>query len=594
MSEPRRVVPPEVYDRKLEAILAHQQEFERTKPANVPELIARQAAARPDAPFVIFEGRQTSYGEMNGLANRYARWAANAGLKPGDCVALFMENRPEFYSAVFGLSRAGLVVALINNSLTGQGLAHCARVANARAIVLGAEQGALFQTARDLFDPGMPAFATGGAVEGAETLDGHLAAESAAPIPTDRLPDRGLTDLFVYVYTSGTTGLPKATRGPHGRFLNTSSLWSALTDATPADRMYCCLPLYHVAGFSCASGAMIVSGGTIVLRRKFSARAFWKDCVEHEASLFQYIGELCRYLLNTPHDPAETQHKIRACFGNGMRPEVWGPFKERFKIPAIYEVYGATDGNFSFLNLDQTIGPIGRITPKMAQTTHIRFVRFDYETEQPWRGPDGFCVLAEPGEAGEAIGKVSDAHRFEGYTSKEATEKKLLHDVFEKGDTWYRSGDLMMKDKDGYVWFVDRIGDTFRWKGENVASGEVSGVISQEPGVSDVTVYGVAVPGHDGRAGMATITAGEALDLDKLHARLAAELPHYARPLFLRVRGEIEITGTFKHRKMDLVKEGFNPAAVAEPLYFNDPKANAYVPIDPALYEEIVSGRMKI
>jgi fatty-acyl-CoA synthase len=275
---------------------------------------------------------------------------------------------------------------------------------------------------------------------------------------------------------------------------------------------------------------------------------------------------------------------------------VWLPFQSRFKIPHIVEFYGATEGNVMLFNFDGKPGAVGRI-PWFAKKVYerIKFVKFDVETEQPVRGADGFCIECEVDETGEAVGRISDeaGDAFEGYGDRKADEKKILHDVFDPGDSYFRTGDLMRMGKNGYVYFMDRIGDTFRWKGENVATSEVAEALSVFEGVQEANVYGVHVPGADGRAGMAAIVAGPGLDVDKLGEHIKAELPTYARPIFLRLQPEMEITGTFKHRKVDLQKEGFDPGTIADQMFFFDDVAGVYVPLDAKLFEKICSGSMR-
>jgi fatty-acyl-CoA synthase len=359
--------------------------------------------------------------------------------------------------------------------------------------------------------------------------------------------------------------------------------------------MYVVLPLYHSAGGVCAIGSTLTVGGSVIIRRKFSATAFWDDCVKYRATQFQYIGELCRYLLNAPPHPKERKHRLRVTMGNGLRPEIWPAFKARFRIPRIIEFYGATEGNVSMVNFDGKVGSIGRIPGYMRRVIQTRLVQFDIEGEQPIRNEKGFCVECKPDEAGEAIGKIDEERgRFEGYSKGADTEKKILRDVFEKGDAWFRTGDLLKRDAQHYYYFIDRIGDTFRWKGENVATSEVAEAISIFPGIKEANVYGVKVPGTDGRAGMAALVTAGPIDFAKFKAHLEKNLAAYARPIFLRMQPEIEITGTFKHRKVELVKEGYDPRTVADPLFFLDPVDSQYVPLTPELHDRIMAGEIRL
>ncbi|MAM93140.1 long-chain-acyl-CoA synthetase [Parvibaculum sp.] len=564
------------------------------------DTIEALAEEKPDNIAIYFEDRKLTYREYNAEANRYARWAKGQGLGRGSVVALMMENRPEYLIAWLGIIKAGATAALINTNLIKGPLAHSLNISTANHVVLGAELAEHYFSAADQLERPMTVWATGGAIRDAQDLDAALAQQSSERLPADLRKDVTQDDDALFIYTSGTTGNPKAARIPHVRLRSMMGAFSAGANATEKDRMYVVLPLYHSAGGVCAVGTTLTVGGSVILQRKFSATHFWDDIVKYKATLFQYIGELCRYLLNTEKHPKERKHKIRLAVGNGLRPEIWTAFQKRFRIPRILEFYGATEGNVGLMNFDGTPGAIGRIPGWAKAKFNVEIVKFDIENEQPLRGPDGFCMRAAPGEAGEAIGKIIDdpkrpTGRFDGYAKKEETEKKILRDVFEKGDVWFRTGDLLRQDKLGYFYFVDRIGDTFRWKGENVATSEVAEAISVFPGVKEANVYGVHVPGADGRAGMASIVAENGkLDLEKFRAQMLKELPEYAVPVFLRIQPEIEVTGTFKHRKVELVKEGFDPSVISEPIFFNCPVQKKYVPVDQHLYGRICAGEIRL
>ncbi|MEQ9145747.1 MAG: long-chain-acyl-CoA synthetase [Parvibaculaceae bacterium] len=563
------------------------------------DVIEDLAAEKPDNIAIVSDTGNMTYAELNAAANRYARWAREQGVTPDTSIALLMENRPEYIVAWLGIIKAGGAAALINTNLTGGPLVHSLSISGADHLVLGSELAENFSTAVDQLERPMKVWATGGKVQGAEDLDALLADRSPEPLPEGFREGLTTDNVALYIYTSGTTGNPKAAKIPHARLLVMMGGFSAATNATEKDRMYVCLPLYHSAGGVCAIGTTLTVGGSVIIKRKFSAREFWDDVVDNKATLFQYIGELCRYLLNTDIHPKERKHKLRMVVGNGLRPEIWPAFQKRFNIPKVLEFYGATEGNVALMNYDGTVGSIGRIPGWAKSKFNVEIVKFDIENEEPIRGPDGFCQVCEPGEAGEALGKISNdpdtpTGRFDGYARKEETEKKILRDVFEKGDAWFRTGDLLKQDKLGYFYFVDRIGDTFRWKGENVATSEVAEAISVFPGIKEANVYGVHVPGADGRAGMASIVSETDVDLPAFRAHLEKELPAYAQPLFVRIQPEMEITGTFKHRKVDLVKEGFDPDAISDPIYFNDPAAKAFVPLDKELYDHIAGGGIRL
>ena len=542
-----------------------------------------------------FEGQLITYAEMDALANKAANWALSLGLQPGDAVALFMENRPEYVSFWYGLSKVGIVVGLINHNLTDKALAHCVNIADAKIILTGADQDEAIRSANGLFE-GDPKVWSYGGQEGEDLIGALAAASDARPSRDHRAQLRG-KDLCLYVYTSGTTGLPKAARLTQARTQGMMRSFIAPCKITSRDRVYITLPLYHGTGGLCGVGQALMTGASIILRKKFSASQFWDDAADHGATAIVYIGELCRYLVNSPAHPKERAHKIRTGFGNGLRPDIWEEFLTRFNIPHICEFYGSTEGNVSFIGFDGKVGAVGRIPSYLEKSSfgHVAFVKFDVVEEEPVRGADGFCIKTDPGEPGEAIGKVGNdvRTRFEGYNDEAATKKKILHDVFEKGDMWFRTGDLMSKDAEGYIYFIDRIGDTFRWKGENVSTNEVAEFVARAPGIATANIFGVSVPGTDGRAGMAAITTDGEVDFDGLYAWLSEQLPKYAIPLFIRVQQEAETTGTFKYRKVELVEEGFDPEKVSEPLWYFDPESNKYEPLTPDAHETILSGAVK-
>jgi fatty-acyl-CoA synthase len=562
----------------------------------ITEIVEKFGRDTPDAIAIFYEDRTVTYRELNEQANRYARWAQSIGVIRGDVVALLMENRPEYLFAWLGIVRIGAIAALLNTNLRGNALAHSISVATARHLILGSELADGLADARIMVETMPRVWATGGAVANAADLDAMLAAQSSQPL--DPAVRAGLTckDKALYIFTSGTTGLPKAANITHLRMLFMMYGFAGGLNANARDRMYNVLPLYHSSGGICAVGVAFTAGGSIIIRRKLSVNEFWDDCFRYRATFFQYIGELCRYLLNAPPSAHERDHAIRAITGNGLRPEIWPIFQKRFAIPKIIEFYGATEGNVSMLNYDGKVGAVGRVPSFVRNVVTTRIVRFDIDREMPIRGSDGLCIECAPGEVGEAIGKITNepGKTFDGYTKASDTQKKILHDVFEKGDSWFRTGDLMRTDERGYYYFVDRIGDTFRWKGENVATSEVSEALGVVPGIKEANVYGVAVPGMDGRAGMAALVAGTEFDVSTLAAKLAGHLPAYARPVFLRLTPEMEITGTFKQRKVELVQEGFDPAKIAEPIYWLDHATQAYERLDAAQYAAIVSGQVKL
>jgi fatty-acyl-CoA synthase len=404
-------------------------------------------------------------------------------------------------------------------------------------------------------------------------------------------------DRALYIYTSGTTGLPKASIISHGRIMQWTNWFAGMMDTQSGDRMYNCLPMYHSVGGVQAPGAVLCNGGSVVMRRKFSASQFWNDVVRWDCNLFPYIGELCRFLLETEPSADESAHRIRMACGNGLRADIWTSFQKRFRIPRILEFYAATEGTVSLFNVEGVPGSIGRTPAYLAHRSSFALVKFDVATEAPVHDEQGFCIRCAPGETGEAIGALfqnaADFNaRFEGYTVRADSEKKILRGVFHSSDAWFRTGDLMRMDRNGFFYFVDRIGDTFRWKGENVATSEVAAALCEFPGVRQAEVYGVEIPGTDGRAGMAAIVGSPELDLAALRAHLVRRLPEYARPLFLRLRSELPVTSTFKYQKTELVRQGYDPSITSDAIFFSDPERQELIPVDEALYRQIQCGQI--
>ncbi len=561
---------------------------------SVADVLEAQAARHADRVALLSNDEVITYRELDRRSNQVGRWAQDQGLGQGDVVGLLMGNRPDYAVHWLGLAKVGVTTALLNTNLGGRSLAHSITVANAQRVIVDAALADNWTSAAATLDEVPVAWASRGAVAGAEDLDAALSGEASAHL--GRRARRGLrtTDRLFYIYTSGTTGLPKAANFSHQRFIGAAEGAKAITRMGSGDRMYISLPLYHTAGGVMALGGALMAGAAAVIAPRFSVSRFWDDCMRHDVTAFQYIGELCRYLLHSPPHPHERDHGIRVCLGNGLRPEVWAPFQERFAIPRIVEFYSATEGNVTILNVDNRVGSVGRMPPAMRRGIGMHLLQVDIESEDVVRGPDGFCREAAVGEVGEAVGRITRTVPFEGYSDAEATEAKVLRNVFRKGDAYFRTGDLLRRDGDHYFYFVDRMGDTFRWKGENVATSEVGEVIHGCPGVREATVYGVAVPGTDGRAGMAALAVGDGFDLDDMAAIVAEQLAPYARPMFLRIQPELDITGTFKHRKVELAADGFDPADLTDPLYFFDPDQHRYVVLDEALHRRIMDGDIRL
>jgi len=551
------------------------------------DIVEEWAAREGDVPALLSEAETFTYRALAGRANRFARWALAAGIKKGDTVCLMMPTRPDYVAAWLGISRIGGVVALINTRLIGQSLAHCVNLAKADHLILADELTEAFEVAR-------PLLARTPTVWTDVALGAVLAQLDGGPLSPGERQDVTIDDRALLIYTSGTTGLPKAAGISHRRILNWGGWFAGLTDARPDDRLYDCLPVYHSVGGVVAPCSMLFAGASVALAERFSATHFWSDLVRFDCTLFQYIGELCRYLLKAPASEFETRHRLRLACGNGLRGDIWEAFQARFAIPQILEFYAATEGNFSLYNVEGRVGAIGRIPPLLAHRFPAAIVKVEPESGAPLRDAEGLCLACARAEAGEAIGRIGTADegggRFEGYTDRTETEKKILRDVFARGDAWFRTGDLMRLDEQGFFHFVDRVGDTFRWKGENVATSEVNDAIREHEDVLDATTYGVEVPGADGRAGMAAIVTRATFDFQTFVDHLARRLPTYAHPLFVRVSTELAWTETFKQKKHLLMGEGFDPGVVAEPLYFRDPRSGAYLPLDAEVFAHIAGG----
>jgi fatty-acyl-CoA synthase len=554
------------------------------------EVIEESAVTWPDAPALLSETESLTYSELMAEANRYSRWALEH-LAKGDVVALIMPNRPQYVGIWLGITRVGGIVALINTNLAGGSLAHAIAAASPKYVIVAAE---LERGLREAI-PGAASFQTW--VD--KPADNELARYPAEPLSPSERRSVSIHDTALLIYTSGTTGLPKAAKITHYRILQWSLWFAGLGGYRASDRMYNCLPMYHSVGGIVVIGSVLAAGASVFIAEKFSASRFWADVVRLDCTLFQYVGELCRYLVNAAPSADEHSHRLRLCCGNGLRADIWTEFKERFKIPQIIEFYAASEGTFSLFNIEDEPGAIGHVPPFLAPRFPATIVRYDVEQEQPYRDEQGRCIRCRTNEIGEALGRIgrggNPETRFDGYVNAAETQQKILRDVFEQGDLWYRTGDLMRMDERGFIYFVDRIGDTFRWKGENVSTLEVAEALSFCRGIRDITVYGVSVPDADGRAGMAAIAVDDsAFDLRAFRAFANERLPAYARPLFVRICASIDMTETFKPKKQALAREGFDPKAKSDPIYVEDAAAGAYVRLDAARYNKIQKGEFRL
>lgn len=569
-----------------------------SKQLTLGTLIERNADRYGDRAAVMYEDRRLSYAEFNAWANRIARYLGDRGLGKGDSIAVFLENRPELLAVVAGAAKAGVACAMLNTSQKGKVLAHSINLIEPALIVVGEELLESFEAVRDqvtLTHPDPCLFLAdcntlntfGEAPEGYVNLAQRVSTfNSEAPVLADP-PTLG--DTAVYLFTSGTTGLPKAAPGSHRKFIKAYGGFGLMSlNMGPDDVLYCTLPFYHGTALLVCWGSALAGGSAIAMRRKFSASAFWDDVRAFNATTFGYVGELCRYLLNQPPGPGDRDHRLTKMVGNGLRPSIWKPFKERFGIETVAELYASSEGNIgfsNFFNVDNTVG---------FSTAPYKLVKFHDGTRDPVRNAKGRMEEVAKGEPGLLIGEITKKWSFEGYTQKEATEKSILRDAFKKGDAWFNTGDVLRQIGCGHLQFVDRMGDTFRWKGENVSTTEVENIIDGSGLVEEAICYGVEIPGTNGKAGMVTLVPqadqGD-FDPDRLFRYLEDNLPPYAIPVFIRVADSIEKTGTFKYKKVDLQKAGYQPGKDA--VYAWLPKSRGYTRLDDTLVAEIEAGRVR-
>jgi fatty-acyl-CoA synthase len=478
-------------------------------------------------------------------------------------------------------------------------LPHALNLAEPKAIIVGAKLVESPARALPILRTSIRCWAHSDGNHGLPRIDREIEGYAGEALTPSECQPPSIADPALYIYTSGTTGLPKAVRVSHFRVMQWTHWFAGLMDIRAADRMYNCLPMYHSIGGIVATGAPLVAGGSVVIRDRFSAGRFWDEVSDWNCTLFQYIGELCRYLASSPPHPRETEHRLRLCCGNGLRGDVWESFTRRFCIPQVLEYYAATEATFSLYNCEGEPGAVGRIPAFLAHRFPAALIKLDLETGEPMRDDEGFCIRCSTNEVGEAIGKIADdgsgpTGRFEGYTDEAASQRKVLRNVFAAGDSWYQTGDLMRRDERGFFYFVDRLGDTFRWKGENVSTAEIAELLSTCPGVLDAVVYGVRIPGTEGRAGMAALAVARDFELVRLRRHIAEHIPEYGRPLFLRLRDELETTATFRPKKQDLVREGYDPGVILDALYVDDRERQTFVKLDAALYTRIRSGNFRL
>ncbi|MFT7131115.1 MAG: citronellyl-CoA synthetase [Gammaproteobacteria bacterium] len=581
----------------------------RTKPIQSEQIMSiglmvqNNALRYPEEIALICEEESVTWKQFNHRSNRIARILHNDGIKKGDCVSLVMQNRIEFLVCLVGIQKIGGIAGLINTNLTKAPLIHCINLIESKKCIFGEEQ---LQTISEVIED---LSLTAGSDYIFIKDNGEASCPSWAneansnneQISLDNLPETSLIqagDRCSYIFTSGTTGLPKAAVVSYKRCIAMGiSSAHLIQKLVQTDRMYNCLPLYHATGLNMGWLATVEVGASMVIRRKLSVSAFWDDIRKYDCTSFVYIGEFIRYLMTRPPKDNDKDHAINKTIGNGLRPDIWLAFKERFGISHIGEFYGASEGNSGFGNIfnkDCTVGT--GVVP-------LALIQYNVADDKIVRDETGACIPVQPGEPGLLVIKVTDKTKFEGYTNKEASEKKILADVLEPGDSYFNSGDLLKEIKVGFAFgmkhyqFVDRVGDTFRWKGENVSTNEVGEVINQYPDVHISNVYGVDVPNTDGKAGMAALILNEKirsasdLDLVSLSIHISSNLPHYANPVFLRLLDEQPTTATMKLQKNVLREQAYHIDKTDDVILVLKPKSSTYQVLEKEFYDEIIAGQ---
>ncbi len=546
-----------------------------TAKTSIGKVFQDRAAQYGDRVFLKFEDQTITYRQANETVNRFAAVLAARGVGHGDVVGIMLRNSPDSVLLMLATVKCGATAGMLNYHQRGNVLAHSIGLLNAKAVVAEA----------DLVEP---ITESGVETEGLVTLDELRQAATTAPTTNPAATAAVLAkDKAFYIFTSGTTGMPKASVMTHYRWLRALAGFGGLgLRLNSNDTLYCCLPLYHNNALTVSVGSALNAGASLALGKSFSASRFWDEVIGHEATAFVYIGEICGYLLNQPPKPNDRAHKVRVIVGNGLRPAIWDQFTKRFGIGRVCEFYAASEGNTAFVNVFNVSKSTG-ICP-----SPVAYVEYDLDTGEPARAADGRLRKVKRGQPGLLLSKVSSFQPFDGYTDKSASEKKLVRDAFKDGDVWFNTGDLMRSQGFGHAAFADRLGDTFRWKGENVATTEVEAGLSGDAQVEEATVFGVEVPGAGGRAGMVALQlkSGAEFDGAALARTAYAHLPPYAVPLFVRIVPELAHTSTFKSQKVELRKQGYGED-IEDPLYVLAGRQEGYVPFYPEYADEVKDGK---
>lgn len=551
----------------------------------------------PSGIALLYEDQKFSYTELNAWANQIGDYFLKQGAKKGDVIAVMVENRPELVATVLGLAKIGVISALVNTSQCSKVLSHSINLVKPFAIVIGEEvQQAVLDVQDDLELANDKFFWF--ADDESKTTSPKPFTDLAKAIQSCQKSNPSTTndvtgkDGLFYIYTSGTTGLPKAVTFKNSRWMLAYGTYGHVLDLNKDDVMYATLPLYHATGMVVCWCGVIAGASTLAIRRKFSKSNFWKDVEKFDASAIGYVGELCRYLLDCEPTPEERNHRVRKMIGNGMRSNIWHEFKERFNIDEVLELYASSEGNVGFSNIFNFENTVG-FSP-----TPYAIIAFDKERNEPIRDADGFCQKVKKGETGLLIGKITSRSPFDGYTDPEKNKSVIMENVLKSGDKYFNTGDLVRDIGFRHAQFVDRLGDTFRWKGENVSTTQVENIVSDYEKISEAVVYGVEIPNTNGRAGMAAITLqdGQSVseqDLSSMADQFKTELPAYAVPVFLRIQKQIETTGTFKYSKTKLKEEAFDPEKCKEQIFVLLPGESAYSEVDADVFQKINQGEYR-
>ncbi|MGE8684333.1 MAG: long-chain-acyl-CoA synthetase [Acinetobacter sp.] len=548
----------------------------------------------PEGFALYFEEQKYTYNQLNEWANQIGHYYLSLGAQKGDVIAVMIENRAELVATIVALAKIGVTAALVNTSQVGKVLTHSINLVNPIAVIVGEEcRQAVDDIRNDLtvapdrlhwFADQATRVNAGKAPKGFLNL-----AEKIDQFPKFNTPTtasvKGKDGLF-YIYTSGTTGLPKAVIFTNSRWTLAYGTYGHVLNLNKDDVMYVTLPLYHATGTVVCWCGVIAGAATLALRRKFSTSSFWKDVQKFDASAIGYVGELCRYLMDAPSSELEKGHRVKKMIGNGMRPNIWDKFKTRFGVEEVLELYASSEGNVGFsnvFNFDNTVG----FSP-----TPYAIIQFDKEKNEPVRDAKGWCKKVKKGEVGLLIGKITRRSPFDGYTDAEKNKSVVMKDIFKHGDSFFNTGDLVRDIGFRHAQFVDRLGDTFRWKGENVSTTEVENMLSEYEKIAEAVVYGVEIPETNGRAGMAAITLVDGAELNAQDCSAMVKqfkkcLPAYAVPVFLRVQKKVETTGTFKYQKNKLKEQAFDPNQTDDRLLVLLPNAQAYCDLSAEIYHNI-------